>query len=602
MNVLKKVSDIWNKFMFILSRGQKQLGVVILLMTLIGAVVETFGVGVITPFVSAMLEPEQLMQIFYIKWAADLFAIDSAQQLILFLGFLIAAVYIIKNLYLTFLAYCRIRYATKIQKELSVMMMKSYMKRGYLFFSQVNTSDLLRGIMGDISAVYQMMYHAFRLFAEVATSFAIIVFLMIKNLTLAISVIFLAGICFAAVVIGFRKPMQRLGAQFRESNGEAQKHSLQAFHGIKEVIVMRRQQFFVERYERAYDRQQKASIGQTVATESPAYIIEAVCVAGLILTVSFMIYDGRNAASFVSELSAFALGAFRILPSLGRISSSVNQIVYYAPSLNKTYEHLKEVREAERKMQEEVLLLEKQDEENARLRERGDAGSAGSETAYLEIDNIHWKYPAAEKEVLNGVTLHVSKGSSVALTGHSGAGKTTLADIILGLYRPQQGCIRFCGADIRTIPEKWSRIVGYIPQAVYLTDDTIRNNVAFGVDKPDDALIWQALERAQLKTFIAGLPDKLDTIVGDRGVRFSGGQRQRIAIARALYCDPEILILDEATSALDNETEHAVMEAIDSLQGDKTLIIVAHRLTTIKNCDVVYEVADGKLTETRRKD
>lgn len=601
MNALKKVSDIWNKFMFILSRGQKQLGVVILLMTLIGAVVETFGIGIITPFVSAMLEPEQLMQISYIKWVVDLFKIESAQQLILFLGILIAAVYIIKNSYLTLLAYCRIRYATKIQKELSVMMMKSYMKRGYLFFSQVNTSDLLRGIMGDISAVYQMMYHAFRVFAELTTSFAIIVFLMIKNLGLAISVIFLAGICFAAVVIGFRKPMQRLGAQFRESNGEAQKHSLQAFHGIKEVIVMRRQQFFIERYEKAYDRQQKASIGQTVASESPAYIIEAVCVAGLILTVSFMMYEGRNAASFVSELSAFAVGAFRILPSLGRISSSVNQIIYYAPSLNKTYEHLREVREAERKMQDELLLLQKQDEENVRLRERGDASTAGGETAYLEIDNIHWKYPAAENEVLNGVTLHISKGSSVALTGHSGAGKTTLADIILGLYRPQQGCIRFCGADIRTIPEKWSRIVGYIPQAVYLTDDTIRNNVAFGVDKPDDKLIWQALERAQLKEFISELPDKLDTIVGDRGVRFSGGQRQRVAIARALYYDPEILILDEATSALDNETEKAVMDAIDSLQGDKTLIIVAHRLTTIKNCDVVYEVADGKLTETRRK-
>lgn len=609
MNELKKVRDIWNKFMFVLTRGQKRLGIVILLMTLVGALMETLGIGIITPFVSAMLEPEQLMQNQYMKWAVNLFGIGSAQQLILFLGILIAAVYIIKNLYLTLLAYCRIRYATKIQKELGVMMMKSYMKRGYLFFSQINTSDLLRGIMGDVSAVYQMMYHAFRVFAELATSFAIIVFLMVKNIGLAISVIVLAGICFVAVVMGFRKPMQRFGVQFRESNGEVQKHSLQAFHGIKEVIVMRRQQFFVARFERAYDRQQKASIGQTVASESPAYIIEAVCVAGLILTVSFMMYGGRNAASFVSQLSAFAVGAFRILPSLGRISSSVNQIVYYAPSLNKTYEHLKEVRAAEQKMQEEIQLLKKQDEENAQLQEPADIRteerdnisrtkeSIGEETAYLEINNIHWKYPAAENEVLNGITLHISKGSSVALVGHSGAGKTTLADIILGLYRPQKGCIRFCGSDIRTIPEKWSSIVGYIPQSVYLTDDTIRNNVAFGVEQPDDELVWRALEQAQLKDFVAGLPDKLDTIVGDRGVRFSGGQRQRVAIARALYYNPEILILDEATSALDNETETAVMEAIDSLQGNKTLIIVAHRLTTIRNCDVIYEIADGKAVE-----
>ena len=591
---LKKVRDIWDKFQFIMTKQQKSYGLLILVMTLIGAVVETLGIGIIIPFVSAMLEPDQLLQNKYIGIAVDLFEIRSSEQLILFLGILIALVYIFKNLYLTLLTYCRIRYSTKIQRELSVLMMKSYMKRGYLFFVQVNTSDLLRGIMGDVSAVYQMMYHAFRVFAEMSTSLAIIVFLMIRNIGMALSVILLAGICFVAVVLGFRKPMQRLGVQYRQSNGEAQKHSLQAFQGIKEVIVMHRQQFFVNRYEKAFERQQKALIGQTVASESPAYIIEAVCVAGLILTVSFMMYGGMDAETFIPQLSAFAVGAFRILPSLGRITSSFNQIIYFIPSLNNTYEHLKEVRTAEQEMQKEVQhLLYEADPE---------AVSSQQEERYLTVDNVHWKYPSADHEVLSGITLHIKKGTSVALIGHSGAGKTTLADIILGLYRPQSGCIRFNGADIRTISEKWSSSVGYIPQSVYLTDDTIRNNVAFGVDQPEDELVWQALEQAQLKDFVAGLPDKLDTIVGDRGVRFSGGQRQRVAIARALYYNPEILILDEATSALDNETETAVMEAIDSLQGNKTLIIVAHRLTTIRNCDVIYEIADGKAVERAKED
>lgn len=588
---LKKVQDIWNKFQFIMTKQQKRYGLLILAMTLAGAVVETLGIGIIIPFVSAMLEPEQLMQNQYIGIAVDLFAIRSPEQLILFLGIMIALVYILKNLYLTLLTYCRIRYSTKIQRELSVLMMKSYMKRGYLFFVQVNTSDLLRGIMGDVSAVYQMMYHAFRVFAEMSTSLAIIIFLLIRNTGMALSVIVLAGICFVAVVLGFRKPMQRLGVQYRQSNGEAQKHSLQAFQGIKEVIVMHRQQFFVNRYEKAFERQQKALIGQTVASESPAYIIEAVCVAGLILTVSFMMYGGMDAETFIPQLSAFAVGAFRILPSLGRITSSFNQIIYFVPSLNNTYEHLKEVRAAEEQMRKEIEL-----NRNVTMEE------GASADRYLEIENVHWRYPNAEKEVLSGITLHIRKGTSVALIGHSGAGKTTLADIILGLYRPQSGCIRFHGADIRTISEKWSSSVGYIPQSVYLTDDTIRNNVAFGVDQPDDALVWQALEQAQLKDFVAGLPDKLDTIVGDRGVRFSGGQRQRVAIARALYYNPEILILDEATSALDNETETAVMEAIDSLQGNKTLIIVAHRLTTIRNCDVIYEIADGKAVERGKEE
>ncbi|MBD5448551.1 MAG: ABC transporter ATP-binding protein [Lachnospiraceae bacterium] len=615
---LKKVRDIWDKFQFIMTKQQKSYGLLILVMTLIGAVVETLGIGIIIPFVSAMLEPDQLLQNKYIGIAVDLFEIQSSEQLILFLGIMIALVYIFKNLYLTLLTYCRIRYSTKIQRELSVLMMKSYMKRGYLFFVQVNTSDLLRGIMGDVSAVYQMMYHSFRVFAEMSTSLAIIIFLMIRNIGMALSVIVLAGVCFVAVVLGFRKPMQRLGVQYRQSNGEAQKHSLQAFQGIKEVIVMHRQQFFVNRYEKAFERQQKALIGQTVASESPAYIIEAVCVAGLILTVSFMMYGGMDAETFIPQLSAFAVGAFRILPSLGRITSSFNQIIYFIPSLNNTYEHLKEVRTAEQEMQKEIQILTQDDlkQENAAgitkeqktdsddaVHKSDDLGIVVEQScSYLEVDNVHWQYPSAEKEVLSGITLHIHKGTSVALIGHSGAGKTTLADIILGLYRPQEGCIRYKGADIRTISEQWSNSVGYIPQSVYLTDDTIRNNVAFGVDEPDDELVWQALEQAQLKEFVMGLPGRLDTIVGDRGVRFSGGQRQRVAIARALYYNPEILILDEATSALDNETETAVMAAIDSLQGNKTLIIVAHRLTTIRNCDVVYEIADGKAMKRAKEE
>ncbi|MBD5522965.1 MAG: ABC transporter ATP-binding protein [Lachnospiraceae bacterium] len=597
LHELNKVRDIWNKFQFILTGQQKRHGLVILLMTLVGAVVETLGVSIIIPFVQAMMDPEALLQNKYLKPLVDFFDVADSTQMVLILGIGIALVYIFKNLYLTILSYYRIRYSTKVQRELSVLMMKSYMKRGYLFFVQVNTSELLRGIMGDVSAVYQMMHHAFRVIAEILTSFAIIVFIVKTDFMMAVSVIVLAVICFVSVVLGFRKPMQRLGVEYRLSNGEAQKHSLQAFQGIKEVIVMHRQQFFVNRYERAFERQQKALIGQTVASESPAYIIEAVCVAGLILSVSFRVYSGTDTTTFIPQLAAFAVGAFRILPSLGRISSSVNQIIYFVPSLNKTYEHLKEVRAAEQAVQEDIRLLIQQDQESGVVVTEMEQGGS-----YLEVDNVRWKYPAAEKEVLNGITLHIHKGSSVALIGHSGAGKTTLADIILGLYRPQEGCIKYKGVDIRTISEQWSNSVGYIPQSVYLTDDTIRNNVAFGVDEPNDEMVWQALEQAQLKEFVTGLPDRLDTIVGDRGVRFSGGQRQRVAIARALYYNPEILILDEATSALDNETETAVMEAIDSLQGNKTLIIVAHRLTTIRNCDVIYEIADGRAVERKKEE
>ena len=214
----------------------------------------------------------------------------------------------------------------------------------------------------------------------------------------------------------------------------------------------------------------------------------------------------------------------------------------------------------------------------------------------IEIRDVVWQYEGTEKKVLKGVNLIIKKGQSVAFIGQSGAGKTTLADIILGLLYPQQGKVLLDGEhDIHQIPTQWSKLIAFVPQTVYLMDDTIRNNVAFGVDEKEiiDEQIWSVLEQAQLKDFVEELPDGLDTLIGERGVRFSGGQRQRIAIARALYTNPDILILDEATSALDNETETAVMEAIERLQGHKTLIIIAHRLTTVKKCDMIYEIKNG---------
>ena len=593
---LRKLKDLWDKFQFILTKRQKQLGIGILALTLIGAVTEMLGVSIMGPFVQALIAPQELLDNRYLKPVLEWFEVDTPEKLLTFMGVGIAAVYIVKNLYLVLLSYCRIKYSTKVQRELSVLMMQSYMRRGYLFFAQVNTGELLRGVLEDVRSVYQIMYNTFRIFAGLFTTMVIVLFVFTTDIMMAASVVVLAFLCFLIVIMGFRKTMHRLGEEYQKSYGELNKHSLQAFQGIKEVIAMRRQQFFVDRFERAFYRQQKALVGQVVAAESPTYIIEGVCVVGFILAVGLRLQNGSDSAEFLPKLAAFAMAAFRILPSMGRITSSFNQVVYFMPSLNKAYENLREVKQLESEEVQEVTALLEDGSEREVTAERT------AENAYLEIKDIYWRYPNTEHDVLSGVNIEIRKGMAVALIGHSGAGKTTLADIILGLYKPQRGSVRLEGTDIKMLSGKWSECVGYIPQSVYLTDDTIRSNVAFGIEEPDDAMVWQALEQAQLKELVAGLPDRLDTVIGDRGVRLSGGQRQRIAIARALYYNPPILILDEATSALDTETENAVMDAINSLQGHKTLIIVAHRLSTIQNCDVIYEITGGHAVEKQKEE
>ena len=320
-----------------------------------------------------------------------------------------------------------------------------------------------------------------------------------------------------------------------------------------------------------------------MAAESPSYLIEAVCVSGLIIIVGIKLLMGVDTNQFIPQLAAFAVAAFRVLPSIGRISSSFNQFVYMCPTVTAVYDNLKEV-ELYEKLGEGTEVSEDSDEVMQFTRD-------------IVFQNICWKYPKTDDYVVRNINFTIKKGTSVGLIGQSGSGKSTLADILLGLFCPQEGKVLVDGVNIFENLEKWRNTVSYVPQTVFLRDDTIRNNIAFGVeeDKIDDDKIWNAIRMAQLEELIHTLPEGINTHMGERGIRFSGGQKQRVAIARALYNNPDILVLDEATAALDNDTEAAVMEAIEALHGQKTLVIVAHRLSTIRKCDEIYEVTDGSI-------
>lgn len=587
MNRLESVCDIWKKYQFILTGNQKRWGIVVVVMTLLGAIFETLGVSIILPLVQVMIAPQELKQNKVVAPVLELLHIETDAELVWTIGLSVVAIYLIKNGFLLLLSYVRVKFACKVQRELSIEMLDSYMKRGYVFFLDSGTGELLRGMINSIINTYTGLYQIFKLFAEAMTIAFICVYILVSDITTAICVILLAFFCLLIVVFGCQKWVKRCGEIYYKYTALINKTLIETFQSIKEILVMQRQKFFINSYKEMYVQQQKGFIGQTIAAESPAYIIEAICVGGLIIAVCIKAINTEDASLLVPQLAAFAVAAFRILPSLGRISNNFNQFMFCIPGINDTYGNFVEVREQHKTIKNAVNLETKE--------------GCNKFTDEISVDHITWKYPDAENPVLENVSIEIKKGQSVAFTGKSGAGKTTLADVILGLLPVQEGNVQIDGINVENITNDRSRVIGFVPQNVNLLDDTVRRNVAFGIhdDKIDDKLVWKALEQAQLKETIEGYDQGLDTQIGERGVHFSGGQRQRFAIARALYSDPDILILDEATSALDTETETAVMEAIDALQGHKTLIIIAHRLTTIRHCDKIYEIFNGKAVERK---
>lgn len=587
-----KLKSIIHDLNTILNKEQKKYGILVLFCSLIGAVLETLGVSIIAPFVTVLLSPEELMKSRNIQIISDLLHITEYRNLVFLIGGSIMIIYLIKNAFFILLSWIRAKYACKIQREISVEMMSSYMKRGYAFFSQHNTGELLNGVASDVGSVYLIVSNGLRIIIDILIIILICIFMIAQDAGLAFVVMLLATFCLILIICVFRKSMVKSGKLYRKYNAKSHQALLHAFEGIKDVIILDKRDFFVHEYDLNWTNQQKENVKRTVAGESPSYVIEGVCVSGLLLAVIFQVLILENPTAMIATLASFTIGAFRILPSLGRISSAVNIILYSYEGLNSVYSNIVEARNY--KVTGDINLLE-----------QGESKQKVLPFKYkLEIKGVSFAYENQQEDVIHKLSMCIMKGQSVAFIGQSGAGKTTLSDIILGLFSPREGEVLLDGTNIQSLGKRWNQVVGYVPQSVYLADETIRFNVAFGEEKDmiDDNRVWEALAQAQLKEYVESLPQGIDTYVGDRGIRFSGGQRQRMAIARALYFEPQILVLDEATAALDNETEQAVMQSIEALQGKITMIIVAHRLTTIKNCDVIYEIKDGTAVVKDKKE
>ncbi len=575
---------MWNQLRYIMTEKQKKQAVLIFLLIIFGALFETLGISAILPFIQSIMAPEELAGKWYIAAVVNFLKIESTYSIVYLSGVLIILVYTIKNAYLFTSSRIQSKFRCRFQKDLSSKMLASYMKRSYVYFLDINSAEIMRTISTDVFGVFEILQNGFKFFSELFAVILIGIFTIYVDAVMALEILLIAGICFSAITFFFKNRLSKIGEKQRQANAERQKCAYQAVNGYKEVQVMQRADCFVEAYENAYEEQRKIEVTFETISALPERLIETVCVGGLILVVCLRLASGVAVEEFVPKLSVFAVAAFRILPSISRMTGFLNNIVFYRPTVEAVADELHEVEEYRQIINNQInRQIENKSDEEYTFHKK------------VEVKNIFWKYPRSDKHVLQDVSIMIEKGDSVALIGVSGAGKTTLVDVIMGLLRPESGSVTVDGIEIATIPKKWSRLIGYVPQVVFLVDDSIRSNIAFGLrqEEVDDEKIWSALEQAQLKKFVQSLPDGLDTVVGERGVKFSGGQRQRIAIARALYYNPKILVLDEATSALDNETESVVMESIEALQGHKTLIIVAHRLTTIRKCNKIYEIIDG---------
>lgn len=598
MKDIKTLFRMIHQVNYVLSQKQKVQFVGLLFLGIGCALVQTFGVSAILPFIQAILTPEVIMENRYIRPILISLNISDPNTVIYVVGFGIVLVYIIKNVYLIIANYIQVRFRCHFHEDLANRLLESYLKRPYSYFITTTSSAIIQAIQNDSNSVYDIMNTLYQLVAEGCTIVLLGILLAYSDMFMAVGVIAVCGVCFVLVTVGFKRKLAEYGTISREAQKEQYKYLYQPIMGNKDIKVMQRSDFFTKYFRIATQKVTKTTIVYSIITSLPEKIIETICISGIIGIVCIRLRMGVDVMKFIPQLSIFAVAAFRILPSISKCAGYLQTLVFYRPSMEAAYEDMAAFNEYEKDFQKYYAL------EEQRLSQQHISMSDLAFKKEIKIDHIDWKYDNSDELVLNDLALTIHKGEAVAFIGPSGAGKTTLADIVLGLLQPQKGKVYMDGVDIYAIPKTWSKIIGYVPQSVFLTDDTIRANVTFGLSPEliTDEEVWEALDKAQIKEYVESLPLGLDTLVGERGIRFSGGQKQRIAIARAIYHDPDILVLDEATSALDGETENAVMEAIDHLHGQKTLIIIAHRLSTIRNCDTIYEIRGGNAHQKTKEE
>jgi ABC-type multidrug transport system fused ATPase/permease subunit len=573
----------------LLDAKQKRSMVWIILMMLVGGVLESLGVTMLVPIITVVLDPVKVEENKYLSAIYHGLGLNNTTQFAVVMLVAFVGVIVVKNVYLFWQQKVQLKFVYTNQFATSRRMMINFMERPYEYYLNADTSVIQRNITSDVNNMYGLILACLQLCSEC------IVFICLVAVLLAIDaqMILIVAVLMVALLIVIKKVLKPIMVQAGQENQDyysgLYKWIEQAVMGIKEIKIANKENYFINEYAKCGAGYVNSVQKYSIFNSTPRLLIETVSIGGMIGYFIVIILQGAQVTDLLPQLSALAMAAMRLLPSVNRINNYQTSISYFEPFFMGVSDNLQEEINDEQVNYDAESYLQKTDVEKLEIKKE------------IKLEDITYKYPNTDTYIFRGADMLIPIGNAVGIVGTSGAGKTTIVDILLGLLELESGHILADGVEVREHYASWLKNIGYIPQTIIMIDSSIRKNVAFGYpdEEIDDEKVWRALKEAQLDEFVRGLPEGLDTSIGERGIRISGGQRQRIGIARALFEDPEVLVLDEATSALDNETEAAIMDSINRLHGRKTLIIIAHRLQTIEKCDMVYRVEHGSVTRER---
>ena len=572
---------IFNKLFFLLSHNERKRAILLLIMMVIMALLDAIGIASILPFITVLTNPSLIETNIFLNimyQTSNRFGVETKQEFLFFLGVLVFLILVISLTFKALTTYAQVRFVYMREYSIGKRLVEGYLHQPYSWFLSRNSSDLGKTILSEVS---QVISNGIKPLMELIAKsiLTIVIITLLVSVDPKLTIIVGLSISFAYLVVFYfvRNLLNRSGKERLKSNQLRFIVVSEAFGAIKEVIIRGLEKFYIQSFSNSSQNYARTIALSQVIAQLPKFILEAISFGGILLIIIYKMTQSGNFNNTLPVISLYVFAGYRLMPALQQIYNSLTQLAFVGPSIDKLHSDLKSLKSLNINYDEDVFTFNKE----------------------INLHHIHYNYPNTSRTALRDINLTIPLKSTVGLVGSTGCGKTTTIDIILGLLEPQKGTLEVDGKVVTEQNSRaWQQLIGYVPQHIYLSDDTVMANIAFGVEPKDinHDMIKKASKIANLHQFVTDeLPKQYLTTIGERGVRLSGGQRQRIGIARALYHNPKVLVLDEATSALDNQTEQAVMEAINNLNKKITIILIAHRLNTVKNCDIIYKLDKGQL-------